>query len=111
MKLIRGHWDVSFGLWNLLRLGLCVLAGCASIWAAIDRGTIRGTVTDPQGAVMPQVQVIMNHTDTGVQITGQTNGAGFYLFPELVPGNYDVHFEAKGFIAADVTKVVVKPNV
>src|SRR5260370_41628970 len=93
-----------------LGVGLVLLDVASAVWAAINRGSIRGTVTDPQGAVMPQVAVTITNTDTGVQTIGQSNGAGFYLFPELVPGNYDVHVEAKGFVAADITKILVKPN-
>jgi hypothetical protein len=78
--------------------------------ASINRGSIRGTVSDPSGAVMPNVNVTITNTDTGVKTTGHSNAAGFYLFPELVPGNYDVHFETQGFAPADVTSTVVKPN-
>ena len=106
----QARWCVSSSLGNLFLLGLCILIGCASTWAAINRGSIRGTVTDPQGGVIPQVVVTITDTDTGVQTPGRTDSAGFYLFPELVPGNYDVHFGARGFVEADVNQVAVKPN-
>src|ERR1700676_591817 len=100
----RGH------LSRLVSLSFVLLLGCVQAWPSINRGSIRGTVTDPQGAVMPQVRVIITNTDTGVQTSGQTNVAGFYIFSELVPGAYDVRFEASSFVAAHVTKVAVKPN-
>jgi hypothetical protein len=110
MKQVHSQWGVSLSLWDLFRLGLCILISCASIRASINRGSIRGTVTDPQGAVMPNAQITITDMDTGVHTTGQTNTAGFYLFSELVPGSYTVHFEAKGFISMEVTRIAVKPN-
>ena len=99
-----------WSLWNLTRVGLCVLIGCASAWAAIDRGTIRGTVIDTQAGVVPQVQVTITDVDTGVQQTARTNSAGFYLFLELVPGLYSVRFEARGFAPDEATRIEVKAN-
>lgn len=87
----------------------CVLV-CAVASASINRGTIQGTVTDPGGAASPGVTVIVTDTDTGESQTSKTNGAGFYFVPELVPGNYRVHFEQSGFVTIDVTQVVVQAN-
>jgi hypothetical protein len=89
---------------------LVILLACGAGWASINRGSIRGTVTDPQGAVMSAVGITITNLDTGVQQTTQTNGSGFYFVPELVPGTYRVHFEKSGFIAVDVSNIVVEPN-
>jgi hypothetical protein len=90
---------------------ICALAmGCAVGWADISRGSIRGTVTDPQGAVVPAVRIVITNTDAGVQQTARTNSAGFYFVPELVPGPYKVHFEMSGFVPVDIDGVEVKSN-
>jgi len=41
------------------------LASC--LQASIDRGAIQGTVTDPQGGVIPQAKVSVTNLDTTVQ--------------------------------------------
>src|SRR5262249_17500314 len=78
--------------------------------AAINRGMIRGSVTDPQGALVIAATVTVTNVETQVSQTSQTNGAGFYLIPELVPGRYKVHFELAGFVPVDVNEVVVRAN-
>jgi hypothetical protein len=71
---------------------------------------IRGSVTDPQGALVIAAIVTVTNVETQVSQTSQTNGAGFYLIPELVPGRYKVHLELAGFVPVDVNDVVVKAN-
>src|SRR5439155_309282 len=69
--------------------------------AAINRGTIQGTVTDAQGAVVPGVTVTVTDRDTGTSQTTKTNGAGFYFVPELVSGSYAVRFGMSGFVPTE----------
>lgn len=87
-----------------------LLASATLLQAAINRGTIQGTVTDPQGAVVPKVTVTVTDTDTQVSQTIRTNSEGFYFLPELVPGSYKVRFEITGFVAKEVIKVNVRAN-
>jgi hypothetical protein len=77
------------------------------LMASLDRGAIRGTVTDPQGAVVPDAAVVVTNIDTGVETRLVTNAAGFYLAPELVPGRYTVHIEASGFSPLEIKDVMV----
>src|SRR3954453_23961429 len=78
--------------------------------ASINRGSLRGTVNDPQGAAIQNARVGITNADTGVEQPTVTNGAGFYLVPELVPGKYRVHVVAPGFAPMDFTDVEVKAN-
>jgi hypothetical protein len=75
--------------------------------ASIDRGTIQGTVTDPQGALIPGAKVVVKNVETNVVLNLVTNNAGFYLAPELVPGKYSVRIESQGFSPLDILDVVV----
>jgi hypothetical protein len=81
------------------RLGILVallgLASC-SVFAATT-GSISGTVTDAQGAVITGAKVDLRDTLTGVTQTIVTDSAGFYNFPSLPLGHYDVTFEKDGF--------------
>lgn len=53
-------------------------------------GTISGTVTDATGAAIPNAQVLITDTDTGVVRTLTTNGDGAYNATFLQPGHYEV---------------------
>src|SRR5260370_7050943 len=61
------------------------------------RGTISGTVTDPQGNHVLDAAVVVTNTDTKVPTTLTTNSSGFYEAPLLLPGPYQVTVEARGF--------------
>ncbi len=78
--------------------------------ASLDRGAIQGTVTDPQGAVVPGVKVVVRNVDTGVVANLVTNAAGIYLATDLVPGKYTIRLEAPGFRVFEIMHVVVTAN-
>jgi len=84
-----------------------ILAVCSCLWAVSNRGTIQGTVTDPQGAVIPGAEVFVRNDSTGVEVKLTTNSAGFYHALDLVPGQYTIHFKVAGFSELVVSKVTV----
>lgn len=65
--------------------------------ASSGTASIAGLVTDPSGAVMPNVDVTVRNADTNVARIVQTNAAGRYEVVALQPGNYEVRAAAKGF--------------
>jgi len=60
-------------------------------------GALSGTVTDPQGAVVPGVQIKVTSEATGETRTVTSRSDGTYVMPLLPPGSYRVEVEAKGF--------------
>src|SRR6266403_683957 len=60
-------------------------------------GTIIGTASDPSGAGVPNAQVTATDTEKGVSQTTTSNDSGNYTLSNLIPGNYKVTIEAKGF--------------
>jgi hypothetical protein len=90
-----------------LMFGLALSAGL--VWGTIT-GSISGTVTDPTGAVIPGATVVAVNTQTGIQSSTQTNAAGFYSFPVLPLGNYEVRVQAKGFEEYLKTGLVINVN-
>jgi outer membrane receptor protein involved in Fe transport len=60
-------------------------------------GRITGTVTDPTGAVIPDVTVTATHQDTGVPRQAVSTGTGVYNFTRLQIGEYTVSVSATGF--------------
>jgi len=72
--------------------------------------TIVGTVTDPSGAVVPNVTITITNTATGVTKTTPTNEAGQYVFPDIQIGRYDVKGTAQGFKTQERKGVVLNAN-
>src|SRR5262245_28113649 len=73
------------------------IAAVAMMVAQSERGTIRGTVTDSSGSIMPGVTVKATNVDTGIETATVTTEAGLYNIPQLKPGNYRVEIERSGF--------------
>lgn len=72
--------------------------------------SISGTVTDTSGAAVPGATVTATNIATGVAVTQQTNGDGFYSFQSLPLGTYTVDVVQKGFKAYKQTGLVVDIN-
>jgi hypothetical protein len=49
------------------------------------RGTIAGSVTDPNGAIVPAATVTVQNVETNVSATATTNDDGAFSFPLLLP--------------------------
>lgn len=79
-------------------LPLLLLFGSGACLAqSINAGDIRGSVTDPSGALIPGVKVTVQNVDTGVSKDLTTNSAGLYDTNSIVPGHYTVTFTRDGF--------------
>ena len=65
--------------------------------AQVAGGMISGTVTDNTARVIPNAEVNIKNVATGVTREVTTNTDGVYVAPNLVPGTYELKFEAKGF--------------
>jgi hypothetical protein len=94
-----------FRLRFLFVLLMALIGFSASTFA--QQATIVGTVTDPSGAVVPNVAVVITNTDTGSSRTIPTNDAGQYVAPDLQIGHYSVKATASGFKAAEQKNIVL----
>lgn len=77
-------------------VGLSLLIS-ASARAQVAGATLSGTLTDSSGGVIPNGQVSIKNTATGVVRNVATDTAGFYTAPNLLPGTYEVTVTAAGF--------------
>ena len=99
---------------EVLVLIVCtVFFAAPNAWAG-SSGNVSGTVTDSSGAVLRDAAVTAVDLDTQVHYNVSTNGSGFYSFPNLPVGRYDVSIESAGFkmyrrsgIAVDVNARIV----
>src|SRR4029077_2907149 len=88
-------------------LGFLMLLISASLLAQTFRGTILGTVTDPQGAVISAAKVTVRNVNTGLERTTQTNADGSYAIPELPIGTYNVTVTQSGFQTSAITGIAI----
>src|SRR5215467_10973148 len=87
----------------ILALGV-VAAG--PLYPQVSGATLSGRITDAQGGAVPNGKVSALHTATGVSSETNTNTAGAYTIPNLIPGDYQVTVSASGFSTA-VAKVTL----
>jgi len=76
---------------------VCVLLAVPALLCAATTGSISGTVKDPSGAVIPGATVTATNTATNVQTKTVGDDKGFYAFPSLPVGHYNVKVEEEGF--------------
>ena len=91
---IRTTW----ARWVQFLLLLAVVAAMGNLCRAQTvTGAVRGTVTDPTGAVIPNATVTVTNLNTGIKSITQTNADGLYSVGFLPIGRYVVSVAAGGF--------------
>ena len=73
-------------------------------------GAVTGTVTDASGAVVPNAEIQLTNSATNATQTIQTNDAGGYAFPNVMPGMYRLTVKLTGFRTATVSNLAVEVN-
>ena len=83
----------------VLSLIACAFLVLASNWGFSQAvfGNIVGTVTDPQGAAVPNVTVTVTSQTKNTSVTTTTNDSGNFSVTHLIPDVYKVKFESSGF--------------
>jgi hypothetical protein len=94
----RGYFVVLFVLGILL-----VVLDSPRATAQTEKASVSGRVTDQNNAALPDAEVQIRNTDTGVATTVKTNGEGIYAVPSLNPGNYVMTVNKPGFRTVSVT--------
>src|SRR5215207_2303112 len=85
---------------------LCGLMGAVT-FAQGTSTRVTGSVKDPQGAVVTGATMTLTDISTGRTATATSNNEGFFEFPNVLPGKYNVAAEATGFKKTEVTDVEV----
>ena len=78
-------------------LALPALGVATTAFAQFDRGTITGTIKDSQGGIVPGATVTITSTQTQQSRTTVTDGSGYYTFPNVSAGRYELVVELSGF--------------
>ena len=69
-------------------------------------GSVQGTLTDSTGAVVPNASITITNKGTGESFGVPTSSAGTYNSGALVPGEYTVRAEVKGFKTVEAGVIV-----
>ncbi|HET6891564.1 MAG TPA: carboxypeptidase-like regulatory domain-containing protein, partial [Pyrinomonadaceae bacterium] len=92
-------------------LFLPALMFCAlSVFGQTYRSTIRGTISDPNGAVVPGAAVRVVNSTTNESRGTVSDEEGAYAISSLAPGTYEVTIEAQGFQRLVLTQVALQVN-
>jgi|CXWL01.1.fsa_nt_gi hypothetical protein len=83
---------------------LSVLIFSASAFAQSQFGEITGTVSDQNGAVVPNASVTITGISIGLNRTVSADSNGYYAARQLPPGNYNVSVAAISGFAAQTLK-------
>lgn len=99
---------MSKSLIRAARFAIAVLTLSTSAFAqTAATGNIEGVVTDPTGAVLPGVAVVVRNTETNATREAVTDGDGRYRASALPPGIYEVTVSLSGFSAKPISNIAV----
>lgn len=87
---------------------LALLLGASAF--AQNTGSLRVTVTDAQGGVLPTANVTVTNQDTKFTRKGITDGQGNLFFASVEPGNYTISAELTGFKVGRIRDFHVSPS-
>ncbi|HEY0004852.1 MAG TPA: carboxypeptidase-like regulatory domain-containing protein [Pyrinomonadaceae bacterium] len=90
---------------TLCGASLIILLCLSSAFAQAGRSTVRGTVKDPQGNIVPGATVTLTNAERNFSRTQVTTSEGTYTFTAVPPGTYRVDVEVTGFKKASVPEV------
>ena len=92
-------------------MALGVILSCLIAIDAQTAGSMSGTITDPNGAIVAGATVTLKNDATGYERRTTTNDKGGFAFTSLQPGIYSVTIENSGFKKAVASNITVQVSV
>jgi len=76
----------------------CILfaLSCCIAYSQSATTSLRGTVKDPSGALIPNATITLTDKSIDKTLTAVTNGEGIYQFPQIAPARYEITVTAQG---------------
>lgn len=98
----------QISVWRRVILGTLLAVSFSCYAHAVEvTARIKGTVTDPTGAVVPKAVVTVTNSETGVVTTTTSSNSGDFIFPALPIGTYSIKVEAPGFKGFSATGIIL----
>ncbi len=109
-RIAEGSWHAAaVRVAQVLGLSLLmVFVSCLSLLAQGNAGRILGTITDQTGGAIAGANVTITDVARGTNRVLITDDAGSYNAPNLIPGNYTVKAEDKGFKTVERQNVILE---
>src|SRR6185503_4699775 len=102
---------LTFSRLQLAALAILLALGASGpALAQTITGSISGTVTDPNGSVIPGATVSLVSEKTGQTRSAATNSEGRFNFAALQPGSYSLKVEQQGFQTHEQREVILSAN-
>ena len=95
---------------GILAVTTALLLFSLPLFSQGNAGRILGSVTDQSGGAIVGVTLVITDTQRGLSRTLTTDAAGEYNAPNLIPGTYTVHAEAKGFKTTQRQNIQLEVN-
>lgn len=76
---------------------ICTLSAASLAFGQIATTSLRGTIKDPSGALVPGATITLTDSATGKSFSGTANSSGQYAFPQIAPSKYTIKVSAVGF--------------
>ena len=89
---------------------VCVLALSGTINAQNNKGSVVGTVKDPNDALVPNAKIVVTNNANGASREVTSDEGGEFAVTNLDPGNYKITIDAGGFKTLVLTSVTVETN-
>jgi hypothetical protein len=86
---------VKRSLWGWMLI--CILAPVVLAFGQTATTSLRGTIKDPSGALVPGATITLLNKATGTTLSTTANSSGLYAFPQIPPAKYTITASAPGF--------------
>jgi outer membrane receptor protein involved in Fe transport len=93
-------------LWVAIVMVAC-LAPHAAAQVGASAAQLNGSVKDESGGSVAKTSITLRETETNRTYTAASNESGFYVFPNLPPGRYELVAEATGFARSTQTGIAL----
>ncbi|MFZ0910345.1 MAG: TonB-dependent receptor [Candidatus Acidiferrales bacterium] len=97
---------LRLGVFAILALA-AILSTANSSFAQASFAQLNGTITDESGGAVAKASVSVREMNTNLSYTTTTGDAGFYVFPKLEPGRYELKISFTGFANYTQTGLVL----
>src|SRR5215216_1648329 len=86
------------------------LTALSAVAQSTGSATLRGTIKDPQGAIIRGATVTLTNQRTKDERHATSTDDGNYSFSALTPGNYTIKTEAPGFKTKTQTDLAIETS-